>query len=34
MNMAQQIIDEIVREEKEQEEKNFKLIIDKVWMKE
>jgi len=34
MNMAQQIIDEIVREEKEQEDKNFKLIIDKVWMKE
>jgi len=32
--MAQQIIDEIVREEKEQEDKNFKLIIDKVWMKE
>ena len=34
MNMAQKIIDEIVREEKEQEDKNFKLLIDKVWMKE
>ena len=34
MNMAQKLIDEIVREEKEQEDKNFKLIIDKVWMKE
>ena len=34
MNMAQKLIDEIAREEKEQEDKNFKLIIDKVWMKE
>ena len=34
MEMAQKIIDEIVREEKEQEDKNFKLLIDKVWMKE
>ena len=34
MNITQKIIDEIVREEKEQEDKKFKLLMDKVWMKE